>query len=234
MEKIIKYNELKKDVQEFIDKFNDITKKDVIVEELLQGWRILYSNIIEDCKVLLVGINPGRGEGIGTRNYELEPLEILEYIDDTRNKYRLASLIKNIFIECNAFDLLTKQTMKINTKFYSTIGTNELFEIEKHVHNIYPNLYNEMMKNNTIWLDDLINKIIQPKLIIAEGKSAFDFLDNEVYPNINNDWTNILVWNGSAGAWKRNDGLLLFGFSRSWDNSAIEIAKHLEPILKEL
>ncbi len=49
MEKIIKYNELKKDVQEFIDKFNDITKKDVIVEELLQGWRILYSNI-EDVK----------------------------------------------------------------------------------------------------------------------------------------------------------------------------------------
>ncbi|MBK7505393.1 MAG: hypothetical protein IPI52_10120 [Bacteroidetes bacterium] len=65
MEKIKKYNEIKNDVQVFIDKFNSVTKNDVIVEELLQGWRILYSNIIEDCKVLLVGINPGSGEDIG-------------------------------------------------------------------------------------------------------------------------------------------------------------------------
>ncbi len=81
-------------------------------------------------------------------------------------------------------------------------------------------------------MKDLI-KIIHPKLIIAEGWEAYDYLNDDILTNENNDWKEIIKWKNSAvsRAWKRNDGLVLFGFSRRRGDYDIEIAKHLKQIL---
>jgi hypothetical protein len=222
---------LKEDVEKFILKFNEITNDDKIIDELLCGWRILYSDIKEQCDVLLIGINPGSGENIGARNYELDALEKLEYIDDSRNKYGLSYLVKRIFENADLFEVLENSTMKTNTKFYGTYGTDELNEFEYYLKQKHLELYNELMQNSKIWIKELIN-IIQPKIIIAEGKGAFQYLDDEIFTNENNDWTNVITWNGVAGAWKKNDGLVLFGFSRRRGNFDDEIAKYLKQVLK--
>jgi hypothetical protein len=224
------YEELKQKVSVFIEEFNDKTKNDKVIDDLLCGWRILYSDIKEHCDVLLVGINPGSGEKIGARNYELDALEKLEYIDDSRNKYSLSFLVNRIFEKAGLFELLENSTMKTNTKFYASYGTDELSEFENHLAENHIELYKELMGNNKIWIKELVN-IIQPKIIIAEGKAAFLYLDDEIFTNENNDWTNIITWNGVVGAWKRNDGLVLFGFSRRRGNFDDEIAEYLKQVL---
>lgn len=230
MEKIKKYNKIKNDVQEFIDKFNSVTKDDVIVEEFLQGWRILYSNIIEDCKVLLVGINPGSGEDIGTRNYELDPLESLEYLDNRRNNYSLANLVKTIFLKAELFDVLENSAMKINTKFYATYGVNEIKGFEKHLAEHFKEIYSELMEKNEKWITKLVN-IVNPKIVIAEGWEAFHFLDDKIFTNENKEWICIKPWNNVVGVWKRNDGLIFFGFTRRRGNFENEIAENLKLLI---
>jgi hypothetical protein len=224
------YEELKQKVSVFIEEFNDKTKNDKVIDDLLCGWRILYSDIKEQCDVLLIGINPGSGEEIGARNYELDALDKLEYIDDSRNKYGLSYLVNRIFEIMDAKSILVNSTMKTNTKFYATYGVDELSEFENHLADNYKELYVELMENNKVWLKELV-KIIQPKIIIAEGKAAFQYLDDEIYTNENNDWHILLKWNNVAGAWKRNDGLVLFGFSRRRGNFDNEIAENLKQIL---
>ncbi len=108
---------IKKDVLEFITRFNKETEFDKTIDDLLYGWRILYSDVKEQCDVLLIGINPGSGEDLGARNYNLEPLDTLEYLDNRINNYELANLVKRIFVKAGLFELLGNSTMKTNTKF---------------------------------------------------------------------------------------------------------------------
>ncbi|MBX7226850.1 MAG: hypothetical protein K1X55_12530 [Chitinophagales bacterium] len=221
---------IKKDVLEFITRFNKETELDKTIDDLLYGWRILYSDVKEQCDVLLIGINPGSGEDLGARNYNLKPLDTLEYLDNRINNYELANLVKRIFVKVGLFEVLENSTMKTNTKFYATYGTDELNEFEYYLKQKHLELYNELMQNNKIWIKELIN-IIQPKIIIAEGKAAFQYLDDEIFTNENNDWTNTITWNGVVGAWKRNDGMVLFGFSRRRGNYDNEIAEYLKQVL---
>lgn len=223
---------IKKDVLEFITRFNKETEFDKTIDDLLYGWRILYSDVKEQCDVLLIGINPGSGEDLGARNYNLEPLDTLEYLDNRINNYELANLVKRIFVKAGLFELLENSTMKTNTKFYATYGTKELNEFEKHLSKNHKSFFDELIENNKKWMKDLI-KIIHPKLIIAEGWEAYDYLNDDILTNENNDWKEIIKWKNSAvsRAWKRNDGLVLFGFSRRRGDYDIEIAKHLKQIL---
>jgi len=232
--KLEKYNELiKSDVEKFIIKFNKITKNDPLIEELLHGWRILYSNIMDDCKVLLVGINPGKGEDIGTRNYEIEPLEKLEYVDDERNKYGLARSVNHIFNEANKIDLLSKYTMKTNVYYFATANSNNIYEFIDHLKINYKELFTEIEQKTIIWTKLLIEEIAQPKLIIAEGIIAYRYLYDEVFTGI--PYQDLSKIGSIVPAWKKlNDNKIFIGFRRNGfgginnlDDVISEISKYL-------
>jgi len=230
-----KYNELKTEVEEFITEFKKNINDDKRIIELLKGWIISYSNIIEDCKILLMGINPGDGKKMEPFYFfdNNESMPILEYLNEDENKYGLAMCVNQIFADANKIELLQKHTMKSNTHFYATINQNDLFELQNRLSQINHDLYLKLKSKTVEWCRIYIEEIAQPKLIIAEGISAFDFLYNDVYSDVK--YEDLSPRNNILPAWKNlENNRIYIGFRRdawgyipNFEAVSNEISKYL-------
>jgi uracil-DNA glycosylase len=222
---------IENEVKKIIEELNKIIGNENEIEGLTFGWKIFYSPIIINAKILFIGINPGTGDAGEPFTYYDEEYEVLEYIDTNRNKYTLARNTVKIFDEMNLPNLLN-EAVKINTKFYSTKGVSELHKFEKYLLKKHLTLYNRLVFFNKKWIRDII-EIINPVIIICEGREAFDYMDN-LYDDIDN-WTQTLDYNSNkiCGCFKRkSDGMYLFGYSRQQGlNSYSFISKELIKIL---
>lgn len=204
---------IENEVKKFIKELNKIIGNENEIDGLTFGWKIFYSPIIINAKILFVGINPGTGDAGEPFTYYDDDYEILEYIDTIRNNYILARNTVKIFDEMNLQNLLN-EAVKINTKFYSTKSVVELHKFEEYLFKNHLTLYNRLDFFNKKWIRDII-EIINPEIIICEGKEAFDYMDN-LYDDLDN-WSQTLDYDSNkiCGCFKRkSDGMYLFGYSR--------------------
>ena len=142
----------------------------------------------------------------------------------------LAKNTKKIFHKNNQLHLL-QNAVKMNTKFYATVGIGELKIFEDFLYKNHCELYIQLLQNNKKWTKEII-EIINPENIICEGKSAFDFMD-DLYDDGDN-WIKSLDYNTNkyCGNFKRiSDGMNLFGYSRRMGLSDDEIFNHIAPEL---
>jgi len=200
------------------------------ITNLLLGWKIFYSPIIINPKILFIGINPGGGEPGDPFEYYNEEYTIIEYMDDERNDYMLAKNTKKIFNKNNQLHLL-QNAVKLNTKFYATVGIGEMKLFEEFLYNNHRELYSQLIENNKKWTKQLI-EIINPENIICEGKSAFDFMD-DLYDD-GDSWIKTLDYetNKYCGNFRRiSDGMNLFGYTRRMGLSDYELHNNIAPEL---
>lgn len=211
---------------------HEIGRNEEIVR-LLLGWKIFYSPIVINTEILFIGINPGGGDAGNPFEYYNEEHETLEYIDDKHNKYILATNTKKIFNRIDKLKLL-ENAVKMNTKFYATVGVEEMKVFEDFLYKYYRELYNQLLINNKKWTKELI-EIINPKNIICEGKSAFDFMD-DLYDDGDN-WIKTLDYdtNKYCGNFQRkSDGMNLFGYTRRIGLSDEKLLNYIAPELLKI
>jgi hypothetical protein len=131
-------------------------------------YTIFYSKISFDTDILFIGINPGSIE-----EYMTGALEKFEYVEHT---YTLANETKKVFELSGYPNLLEKldnenKVVKINLYYVPTKNTIELEEFLKDL--AKHNLREEFIHKSKVWTSRII-EITNPKLIIFEGKTAFD------------------------------------------------------------
>lgn len=224
---------IEKEVIEFTILLKNTIGENKEISSLLLGWKIFYSPVIINPKILFIGINPGGGDPGEPFTYYNEEHKILEYIDDERNDYMLAKNTKKIFNKINQLELL-KDAVKMNTKFYASKGVTELHEFEKLLANNNTKLADELKANNKKWVKSLI-EIINPENIICEGKEAFDYMDN-VYDDAEN-WKKTLDYDSNkfCGNFNRkSDGMNLFGYTRQQGVSNDNLVNNICPELKKI
>lgn len=136
-------------------------------ESLYKGIQ-LYLSPLKESEILFIGINPGAGYF----NYHkkivkrLNPLEKFEYVGQ---KYYLAKQTKKIFDELGLAKTFS-ESVKINQFPFATKNEKDLITFL----NKYDANYKLYYLSKQFVLETINH--VKPKLIICEGKSAFDRL----------------------------------------------------------
>lgn len=199
-----KFNILSKEVEEFV------TINGALLEEsgVYKGTQILYSKLISRPKFLFVGINPGPGyynHNNGKKVARFSPLEKMEYVDE-RYDYRLSEETKDLFAKADCSDEL-QNAMKTNCYFFSTTNENELkILLNKIMHNGRPNIFREI----EAWTKRII-EMVNPEIIICEGKSAFKTVAAHIVEGKDN-------WEDGYGFYKSENNTQVLGYERSFSN----------------
>ncbi len=183
MDIINKYNVLKNEVSEFHDKLLEHLKDKPYALQHYKGIAILYSNLMYQPKVMLIGINPGGGNfkwfDKPVNNFDpLNKLEYLDYKDD--EYYKMATQTIKLFDMAGANDILLKSTIKSNFYYIATNNANDLYL--NLIGNCDKEIQDEFYANSKKWTKTLID-IVEPKLIICEGLGALKELSKSVIEN---------------------------------------------------
>ena len=208
----MEYSNLYSEVQNLIDLVNNDPEN----KQKPTGWRIMYSPVISKAKVLLVGINPGAGMETATIDYK--DLQ-LEYLNNLAYNYRLAGHTVDLFRSIGKFDVLEHHTAKTNIHYYVSKNMTKFREIFKAI--------NDTIKRNSegskdylsltyAWNRAMIYDIIDPEVIICEGKSAYDYLLGGVMAE-RNELKIEEKWDGYCGLHKAGNKWIL-GYSRRYSN----------------
>lgn len=199
-----KYNALADEVKAFVKEYETIMD----ASGVYKGVHILFSNLIYKPKVLFVGINPGPGffnHNQGKKVEKYDPIEKLEYIDE-RYDYTLAEETKALFEEAESSEVLY-QSMKTNCCFFSTTNEKELTPLlNKIMHNGRPNIYREV----EAWTKRIID-MVEPEIIICEGKSAFVKMADHIIIGPKN-------WEDGFGYYKTAENIHVLGYERAFSN----------------
>ena len=196
-------------------------------KDLFYGFNVIDGKLIAKPEILIIGINPGSGDKIyGKNDFETERLSYLDvfnddYRDDYPNTYHLAEKTIKIFRAVGWSEEKIKEAFKnkvLKTNFYHLITAkgDDINTITTDIS--YKSDYDHQSAEFAI---QLIN-LTQPKLLLLEGKRAFDAIVKECYEEN--------VWN------KDNFGYLydkpnnthIFGYARSGftnENHAVFVEK---------
>ena len=206
---VASFEELKREVAETRDYVLNNLITGTKEEELYKGTAILYSGLIYNPTFLFIGINPGQGfyklKGIKYRETELNPLDDFEYTDEECPDYSLAEQTRTAFEKTKYKDSLSK-SVKTNLFYTSTSGLkqmHELFDILDEKFGV--NYYEKSLE----WTKRLIS-LIEPKIIICEGKLVVDILSKyyEVEPN----------WNQETAAFQIDGEIRVLGYKRRYSH----------------
>lgn len=162
------YDEIKNEVQEFINKFENDNELITVLDKYYKGTQILLSGLHHKPKFMFIGINPGAGYYKHNNGEKVKKLGIqkkLEYSYKDFN-YALARNTRMLFQLANCTEYLDN-SVKTNHFFFATTKETELYKMLSHFKHL--KVYN---KSKT-WIDKIVS-IVQPEIIICEGKSAFD------------------------------------------------------------
>lgn len=128
----------------------------------------MYLSGLHESDILFIGINPGAGH----HNYHkkrvkrLSPLKKFEYVGQ---KYYLATQTKKLFTTIR-LEKTFATSVKINHFPFATKDENDLKKLlEKYDQDYKLYYWSRLFVEETL-------KIVKPKLIVCEGKSAFDRL----------------------------------------------------------
>lgn len=183
--------------------YNDLISQAPSNGKVFQGFKVWYSNNINNPEILLLGINPGINEGGENRPINIDFSSELEYLADNPN-YTLANQIKKAFANADFSDVLRTSTMKTN--FYHLI-TPKMSDLDK-LSKIKDGLRKEYERDSEIIIKSLI-ETLNPKYIICEGVSVF--------------WKLVSIYNGHEELeWIDDNGyckiasskLVILGFAR--------------------
>lgn len=161
------YSTITDEVKQLIE---EIEKNDVVfrrIEKYYKGVQILLSNLVHKPKIMLIGINPGDGyyKQTGERVKKFEPEKKLEY-SYSYYKYSLALNTRKLYELAGCTEYL-ENSVKTNCFFLATNTEKELYQMLSYLKEY------KLYKKSDIWINKLI-EIIEPEIIICEGKSAFD------------------------------------------------------------
>ena len=164
-----------------------------LIEEYHKGWRVFFSPVIHRPKVLLIGINPGAGQA-GVKDFDFwDETFLFEYVNPEENNYALARETIDAFSQASLVDVLETSTVKTNFYFLSTTKESELYEITSHLGRALDGnqemLGDKVFRKSAEWTKRLID-LIEPGVIVCEGKGAYEKV-TELFPEYGeSDWTN--------------------------------------------
>ena len=201
--------------------YNEKIKGNSEAIKLFHGFKVWYSPVKFNPKILIIGINPGIGESTLDKNINFNESINFEYLPHNP-KYILANQIKKVFNEAGLSNMLEKETIKTN---YYHIITKDQFKIKFGLELIEKNLSKQYENDAKQIIDDLI-RIIKPKYIICEGKSIYDKVV-KLYSERGDS-----KWEYNSGYTKiNNPDLTIFGCSRI--RSFIKNKSHFSELLRE-
>jgi hypothetical protein len=171
------YNQLMLEVADFKNKLisSDIFET---VKDKFRGFQILMSPLQKQPDFMFIGINPGAGhyKSTGKTSHRLAPEKTMEYVYEN---YALARETKALFGLLGLTDADLSKAVKTNFYFLATENERNLNEIITLVNDL------EFEKKSIDWNNRLI-EMIQPKIIICEGKSAFTKVTQ--HKNLQAEW----------------------------------------------
>ncbi len=166
------YQSIKNDIEAFVEDFRIDENISSMVDKHYKGIQVLFSPLIYKPKVMFIGINPGAG--FNNENNKVvkrySPLENNEYY---HYNYKLAKQSQKLFELSGLGKEELKKTVKTNCFFFATKNQKELYKMLSHLKT--KDVYSKSAK----WTDNLMT-LVQPEIIICEGKSAFcRFIENK-------------------------------------------------------
>jgi hypothetical protein len=171
------YNQLMLEVADFK---NELVSSDRFetVKDKFRGFQILMSPLQEQPDFMFIGINPGAGyyKSTGKTSHRLAPEKTMEYVYEN---YDLAKETKELFGLLGLTDADLSKAVKTNFYFLATENEKDLNKIIVLLDKM------DFEKKSKDWNNRLI-KMIQPKIIICEGKSAFTKVLQ--HDNLNENW----------------------------------------------
>jgi hypothetical protein len=221
MNKIIqeKYdNEIKLGIKSFISEVENELLKDESIKGLFKGWRVFFSPLIHMPKVLFIGINPGNGQsGVTDLDYfkDSSKLEYIEYENKSgsyiQSTYSLARETKEVFNEANLLEVLENSSVKINFFFLSTTSERDLYRLTDFLGRGGEKIGEQLFRKSAEWTRQLI-KLIEPEVVICEGRQAFKNVTDLFKKSEPESWAN----NCGYVKVKSNKELVILGYSRRW------------------
>lgn len=165
----IKYNELKFEVETFLNKIESDESLQVVLKKYFRGIQVLFTPLNYKPKFMFIGINPGAGyynneREKGKNVKRLSPMKNTEYVGQ---KYRLATETRKLFELAEIPQTYLKNSVKSNFYFLATKNSNELSKLLIGLEKYNIESVSEM------WINKLV-EIVEPEFIICEGKSAFE------------------------------------------------------------
>lgn len=163
----------------------DKLKESPLFESVYNGWKVWFSPIIDNPKILFIGINPGGVEG---DEPDVEPDGQLQYIYDESKTWYLKNDTLEVFYDTrisNKIDL--EDCVKTNYYYLATRNFDDNFyklidflgrQSDKQ------GLGDIFLEKSKLWTKQLI-EVLRPKIIVCEGVTAFDLvteyaLDNKI------------------------------------------------------
>jgi hypothetical protein len=198
------YDKLKIEVEIFRNKIIDINQSNPQINALYNGCKILFSPIRKKSDFLIIGINPGIGTE--SKDNELEPTKGVEYIDaEDEYDYAIASQTRKVFHEAGLFEKL-EECVKTNYYYFTSSNTVDLQKLLKSYGSETEHEFYVLAKR---WTQILIN-IVDPKIILCEGKLAFDRIKDLYSVNP--------IWMNEIGYFETPDQKLVIGYKRRYSN----------------
>lgn len=186
----IAINKWAEKVQSYLENLNQEILKNETATELCFGYYAFDSKLIFEPEIMFIGINPGKGNGLKKDRIKILPDsdDRISYLDvfDEGYRYPLAEETVKLFklvglSDDEIIEKLDNKCVKTNL-FY--IATNSEKEIKECLNAI--GKYSEFFKKSGEFTIELIN-ILKPKIVIFEGKSAYENIISTFY-EIDNSW----------------------------------------------
>lgn len=218
--------EWKTEVKKYNSELNEKLKISSNKKELYYGFEVLDGKIIEQPKILFIGINPGKGDGEKGKNiFETDRISYLDFFDEDY-RYHLAEKTINFFKLIGWNDEKIKNTFEkevVKTNFYH-LATENVSDLTTILNDI--NHKEEYFKKSAEFSIQLIN-LLKPKILILEGKSVFDNIVEQCYGK--------KVWNSNKYGYlyDNKNNTHIIGYSRGRDFTVKDRA-HFTNKLKEI
>ena len=200
-----KYNVIAEEVRTFIKQYEPLLSQ----TDIYFGTQILYSPAVYKPKFMFIGINPGAGYFNSEKKNveEFGEQDEFEYTDDNES-YRLKNETNELFKLAGCHGEL-EDSVKTNCYFLATRKQKDLDILATMFYEHKINLH-EM---SAIWVRKII-EIIEPKIIICEGKSAY----GRVTCNVLNCPSSPSDWENGVGYVHAKQNIHVIGYERSWSN----------------
>jgi hypothetical protein len=196
-------NNLKNEVTAFYRLVKDELSPIENYNEFYKGYKMFLSPVSYDPDIFFIGINPGNGES------NIEDVEEREQFEYLQWDFTLAKETRATFAMIDQSHMLSGNVIKTN--FYYMITNNEP-EIYSTIGKLNEGLRTQFYENTKRWTKELI-EILQPKIIICEGKQAFDQIVDIFHPiRIESNYDNCYL------AINENYPFKIIGYSRRFSN----------------
>lgn len=165
------YEEIKIEIQSSLTEIEKDENLSKILDKFYKGVQVLFSPLVHKPKFMFIGINPGAGyyNKNGTRVKRLSPLKHMEYVGQD---YKLATETRELLRLAGIPKAELNNSVKTNYFFLATTNTSDLFSLLNNLEKY--KIHNKSKK----WIHKLID-IIEPEIIICEGKTVFDKLTKD-------------------------------------------------------